>query len=112
MSDSFSLYNLEVSIVGNPKTFVCSHKLGYAFSVIGEDLIFPQNGQFSLYAMAAILPLLPAKQREAHPNDWMGTDDYVHCPDPHCGAWFKIERTTKTNFRHSDVTVVPLSKEK
>jgi uncharacterized repeat protein (TIGR04076 family) len=109
-NDIFSLYDLEVSVVGDPKTFVCSHTPGYAFSVIGENLTFIDNRQFSLYTLAALLPLLPAKQRATHKNDWMSTDDYVHCPDPHCGAQFKIERTTKTNFHHADVTVVPLSK--
>jgi uncharacterized repeat protein (TIGR04076 family) len=108
MNDAFSLFDLEVSVTGDPTTFVCSHKPGYAFSVIGENLTFVENHQFSLYALGALLPLLPAKQRATHENDWMTTDDYVHCPDPHCGAQFKISRTSKTEFHHADVTRVPL----
>ena len=32
-----------------------------------------------------LLPLLPAKQRDTHPNDWMTTDMEVACPDPKSG---------------------------
>jgi len=52
--------------------------------------------------------LLPAKQRETHPHDWMTTDTEIACPDPHCGAIFRISRTGQTTFRHSEVTRVPL----
>ena len=37
-------------------------------------LILPPGQGFSLYSLAALLPLLPAKQRVTHPNDWMTTD--------------------------------------
>lgn len=108
MNDEFSLYNLEISVVGDPSTFACSHALGKNFTVCGENLIFEGSNSFSLYALSALLPLLPAKQRPTHQNDWITTDDYVHCPDPHCGAQFKISRTDQTTFKHSEVTKVPL----
>lgn len=111
MNDEFTLYDLEVSILGDPKTFACSHKLGYAFSIVGENLTFVDGSQFSLYAMAALLPLIPAKQRVTHANDWMSTDDFVRCPDPNCGAQFKLAHIGKTTFRHSEVTKVPLKNE-
>ena len=38
----------------------------------------------------------------------MTTDAEVACPDPHCGARFRIMRTGVTTFRHGDVTRVPL----
>ena len=38
----------------------------------------------------------------------MTTDIDIACPDPHCGARFRITRTGKTTFRHGDVTAVPL----
>jgi uncharacterized repeat protein (TIGR04076 family) len=61
-----------------------------------------------MYALAALLPLLPAKQRNTSPNDWMTTDADIACPDPNCGARFRITRTSRRSFRHQDVTVVPL----
>ena len=107
-TDSFALYHLEVSVVGDLETFVCSHTPGHAFDVIGENLVFDDNKQFSLYALAALLPLLPAKQRETQANDWMTSDELIACPDPHCGARFKIQRTQKTTFSHAATTRVPI----
>jgi len=88
---------------------VCGHKVGDNFEVSGEDLIFPAGQSFSMYALAAILPLLPAKQRMTHDNDWMTTDAEIACPDPNCGARLRILRTGKRTFRHSETTVVPLT---
>lgn len=113
MDDTFSLYNLNVSVVGDPKTFACFHKPGHAFQVVGENLIFgSENDRFSQYSLAALLPLLPAKQRKTHDNDWMTTDALIACPDPHCGARFKIERVGESTFKHSEVTKVPLPKQR
>lgn len=110
MNDSFKLYDLEVSVVGDPATYVCSHKPGLNFRVVGENLVFDSDtNSFSLYALATLLPLLPAKQRPTHENDWMTTDEDIACPDPHCGARFKITRSGETTYKHSEVTRVPLN---
>ncbi len=87
---------------------VCSHRAGDAFEVHGENLVMGPGQTFSIYALAALLPLLPAKQRLTHPHDWMTTDAEVACPDPHCGARFRITRTGPRRFRHAEVTAVPL----
>lgn len=104
--DSFTLSDLEITVVGDPETFGCSHVPGLAMSVVGENLVFHQE-KFSLYSLAAMLPLLPAKQRVTHPNDWMSTDDLIACPDPYCGARFKISLAGKSDFKHSEVTKNP-----
>ena len=109
MNDEFELWNLRVETVGDPESMVCGHAVGDYFEVSGENLIFPAGQSFSMYALAAILPLLPAKQRMTHAHDWMTTDAEVACPDPNCGALFRITRTGKTTFRHSETTVVPLT---
>jgi uncharacterized repeat protein (TIGR04076 family) len=111
MDDTFPLYDLEISVAGDPDTFVCSHQTGLAFRVVGENLVFPENRPFSLYALAALMPLLPVKQRRTPDNDWVSSDDYVRCPDPHCGAQFRIARVRTTTFRHADVTRVPLTRD-
>ena len=109
--DAFQLHNLRVEVIGDPATFVCGHTPGNYFDAIGEDLHFPTGRPFSMYALAAILPLLPAKQRPTQRTDWMTTDAEIACPDPHCGARFRITRTGTTTFRHSETTVVPLPEE-
>ncbi len=106
--DEFELWDLRVEVVGDQDSMVCGHTVGDYFELSGENLTFPPGRSFSIYALAALLPLLPAKQRMTHANDWMTTDADVACPDPNCGARFRITRTGKTRFRHSETTVVPL----
>jgi uncharacterized repeat protein (TIGR04076 family) len=107
-NDEFTLYDLRVEVVATERPMVCSHRVGDAFEVHGENLVMTGGQTFSLYALAALLPLLPAKQRPTHPHDWMTTDAEVACPDPHCGARFRITRLGSRTFRHGDVTIVPL----
>ncbi len=111
MSDTFELYDLKVEVVEGDRPFVCGHHAGDSFLVCGEDLIFDQTRSFSMYALSAILPLLPAKQRVTDPHDWMTTDAEIACPDPNCGARFRITRTGKRVFSHGACTVVPLEEE-
>ena len=106
--DVFELYDLRVDVIAGERPMVCSHRVGHAFDVRGENLVFASDAAFSMYSLAALLPLLPAKQRETHPNDWMTTDADIACPDPNCGGRFRITRTARRAFCHSDVTVVPL----
>ena len=108
--DTFYLYDIRVEVVGcQPgKQMVCNHPIGSYFEVSGENLSLPPGQTFPIYPLAAILPLIPAKQRDTDPNDWMTTDTEIACPDPNCGGLFRITRTRRRAFRHSDVTAVPL----
>ncbi|MBT8061619.1 MAG: TIGR04076 family protein [Xanthomonadales bacterium] len=107
-ADEFELWDLRVEVVGEASEMVCSHHPGDYFEVSGENFSLPEGQSFSIYALAAILPLLPAKQRVTDGNDWMTTDADVACPDPNCGARFRIRRTRKRTFSHAETTVVPL----
>lgn len=107
----FVLYDLKVETIEGDKPFVCGHKVGDSFEVRGENLYFPADRPFSLYALAALLPLLPSKQRPLNKYDWMATDHIIACPDPHCGARFKISRIGKRTFERSETTIVPLPEE-
>jgi uncharacterized repeat protein (TIGR04076 family) len=106
--DEFTLYDLRVEIAECRGTMVCDHKIGDYFELSGENLRLPAGQAFSLYALAALLPLLPAKQRITADADWMTSDTDIACPDPHCGALFRITRTGTRTFKHGDVTVVPM----
>ena len=109
--DRFELYDLKVEVVAPPDARVyCGAKVGDFFELKGEMLHLPPGQGFSIYSLAALLPLLPAKQRSTHPNDWMSTDAEVACPDPNCPTRFRITRTGKRGFSHADTTAVPLSK--
>ena len=108
--DVFELYDLRVSVVASEKPMVCDHQVGEYFDVIGEMIVFPEGGRnsFTLYPLAAILPLLPAKQRITNKNDWMTTYAIIACPDPHCGGRFHIARIGIRSFSHAETTLVPL----
>ena len=107
-SDEFTLYDLRVEVFEGEKEMVCNHRAGDWFELSGENLTLPPGQSFPIYPLAALLPLLPAKQRRTAANDWMTTDTDVACPDPHCGAIFRITRVRERTFRHGEVTVVPL----
>lgn len=105
MSDNprnFELYDLRVEIVAVAEGLeaVCNHHLGDYFELSGENLSIPAGKTFSIYALAAVLPLLPAKQRVRDPHDWMAHDDHVMCPDPACRA---VMRITRTGVRHFEL---------
>jgi len=110
-NQEFVLFDLKVETIEGDKPFVCSHKVGDAFEVRGENIYFLSDQPFSLYALAGLLPLLPPKQRPLNKFDWMATDHIIACPDPHCGARFKISRIGKRTFSRSNTTIVPLSEE-
>lgn len=107
--ETFTLWDLRVEVVAvEGRPMICNHPEGAYFELRGEDLHLPPGQSFPIYPLAALLPLLPAKQRDTHPNDWMTTDTDIACPDPNCGALFRIQRTKKRTFRHGEVTAVPL----
>jgi uncharacterized repeat protein (TIGR04076 family) len=108
--DEFTLWDLRIEVVAGDRPMVCNHKAGDHFTLSGENLAFPPGQTFPLYPLAAILPLLPAKQRATDPHDWMTTDAEIACPDPHCGARFRITRTGQTTFSHVATTRVPLKR--
>ncbi len=105
-SDSFSLYDLRVELIGfrDGKNMTYDAKIGDYFEVRWENIYLPPWQGFSFYNLAAIIPLLAAKQRVTHPNDWMSTDSEISAVDVHCGATFRITRTKQSIFRHSETS--------
>lgn len=105
--DGFDLWDLRVEVVAPEGARLwCGAKPGDHFELRGEMLHLPPGQGFSIYSLAALLPLLPAKQRPSHPMDWMSTDAEVACPDPNCPSRFRITRTALRRFRHAEVTAV------
>ena len=108
--DAFVLYDLKVEVVATERPMICNHKAGDFFEIKVENMSLPPGQTFPIYPLAAILPLLPAKQRMTHPHDWMTTDAEIACPDPNCGGRFRITRTGTSTFHHDEVTAVPLTR--
>jgi uncharacterized repeat protein (TIGR04076 family) len=110
--DGFELYDLKVEVIAPPGGAIyCGAAPGDHFEVRGEMIHLPPGQGFSMYSLAALLPLLPAKQRPTHKYDWMTSDAEVACPDPNCTTRFRITRLGLRRFSHAAVTATPLPKE-
>jgi uncharacterized repeat protein (TIGR04076 family) len=67
-------------------------------------LRIPAGRHFCLYALAACLPLLPAKQRPLPDGDWLARDSEVACPDPEERVILRIERTARRRLATGELT--------
>lgn len=105
MADEFELYDLKVEVIAPPGARLwCNAQPGDWFELRGELLFLPPGQGFSLYSLAAVLPLLAAKQRATHPNDWMDSDAEIACPDPNCPSRLRITRLGLRRFNRADTT--------
>jgi len=105
--DEFSLYDLRVAVEVVGPRCTCIMNVGDDFVLRGGKIAIPGDKTFCLYALQAVIPLLPAKQRMNRPADWMETDSICTCPDPACGLIMRINREKVTTFRHDDVSALP-----
>ncbi len=105
---SFQLYDLTVSVEAIHGNCTCNMSVGDCFHVRGGKLSLPDGADFCLYALNSCMPLIPARQRMNHPNDWMESDSLIACPDPNCGLIMRVERTTIRMLQHDDVSGNPL----
>jgi uncharacterized repeat protein (TIGR04076 family) len=64
---------------------------GDYFDLRSGRLYIPADRHFCLYALHAVLPLLPAKQRSLEDGDWLKTARHVICPDPAGNVIMRIE---------------------
>jgi uncharacterized repeat protein (TIGR04076 family) len=99
------LYDLRVTVESIEGRSVCGLEVGDYFEVSGSDSVtIPEGKHFCLFAMQAVFPLLPAKQRRLAPNDWLESDAHVCCPDPEERVVMRIERTGVRRLRAADLT--------
>ncbi|WP_236967440.1 TIGR04076 family protein [Microbacterium aurantiacum] len=99
------LYDLRVVVDRIEGRSVCGMKVGDHIDLVESSrLCLPDGGHFCLYALQAVLPLLPAKQRRLPPGDWLERDDLVACPDPEERLIMRIERTGIRSIPTEDLT--------
>jgi uncharacterized repeat protein (TIGR04076 family) len=72
--------------------------------VNSSHLRIPDGKHFCVYALQAVLPLLPAKQRDLPADDWLDRDNLVCCPDPEERLIMRIERTGRCRLATEDLT--------
>ncbi len=112
VDDGFDLFDLRVDvIIPEGGAVYCGARPGDHFELRGEMLHLPAGQGISIYSLSSVLPLLAAKQRPTHRNDWMTTDAEIACPDPNCSTRLKVTRLGLRRFSHAATTAVPLDDE-
>src|SRR5260370_14719734 len=78
-----SLYDLRITVDRIEGRSVCGLAVGDYFEVTESSRVrIPEGRHFCMFAIAAALPLLAAKQRKQPARDWLEPDPPVLCPDP------------------------------
>jgi uncharacterized repeat protein (TIGR04076 family) len=104
-SDSVELYDLRVTVERIEGRAVCGLKVGDYFDLVQSNrLVLPPGRHFCIFALAAVLPLLAAKQRELAEGDWLEHDSLVACPDPDERLLMRIERIGRSRIGLEDAT--------
>ena len=99
------LFDLRVTVDRIEGRSVCGLRVGDHFDVVNSSqLRLPDGAHFCLYALAAVIPLLPAKQRRLPEHDWLERDTLVACPDPDERLVMRIERVARRALRSTDLT--------
>ena len=87
------LYDLRVTVERIDGRSVCGLEVGDYFEVTESSRVrIPTGKHFCLFAIQAVMPLLPAKMRRLPEQDWLEQDNLVCCPDPEEGLVMRIER--------------------
>lgn len=103
--DEMELFDLRITVERIEGRAVCGLAVGdYVDVVRSNEVRLPDGKHFCLYALAAVLPLLPAKQRRLPAGDWLEQDSLVVCPDPDERLVMRISRTGVSRLRTSDLT--------
>ncbi len=99
------VYDLRVTVERIEGRSVCGLAVGDFFEVTESSRVtIPEGKHFCLYALSSVLPLLPAKQRQMPPGDWLEQDNFVACPDPDERTIMRIERIGRRTIPTSDLT--------
>jgi uncharacterized repeat protein (TIGR04076 family) len=99
------VFDLRVTVVAIEGRSACGLQVGDYFEVTESSRVrIPEGRHFCLYALNAVLPLLPAKQRQLPAGDWLEQDSLVMCPDPEERTIMRIERIGRRAIPTSELT--------
>jgi uncharacterized repeat protein (TIGR04076 family) len=99
------LYDLRVTVDRIEGRSVCGLQVGDYFELTESSRVrIPEGKHFCLYALQAVLPLLPAKQRQLPAEDWLEQDSLVCCPDPEERVVMRVERIRTRTLESTDLT--------
>src|ERR1700728_515777 len=100
-----TLYDVRVVVERIEGRAVCGMRVGAWFELTESSPLRTCPGRFfCVYALAAVLPLLAAKQRELSPGDWLESDSLGACPDPDERLIMRVEPSGRSEVVLDDVT--------
>ncbi|GAA2635322.1 hypothetical protein GCM10010399_80100 [Dactylosporangium fulvum] len=99
------LYDLRVTVDHIEGRSVCGMAVGDSFDLEqSAHLRLPDGKHFCVYALAAVLPFLAAKQRTLPAGDWLERDTLFCCPDPEERLVMRVERTRRRGMNSAELT--------
>jgi uncharacterized repeat protein (TIGR04076 family) len=99
------LFDLRVTVERIEGRSFCGMQVGDYFELVNSaELRLPPGRHFCVYALQAVLPMLPAKQRQLPPGDWLERDSLACCPDPEEGLVMRIDRIGVCRLNSADLT--------
>ena len=105
MIREFEIFDIRVTVDSIEGRSVCGLEVGDYFDVVeSSKLMIPDGKFFCIYALSAVMSLIPAKQRQLDINDWLERDVFVSCPDPDERLIMRIERIRKRTMNSDEMT--------
>jgi uncharacterized repeat protein (TIGR04076 family) len=99
------IYDLRVTVERIEGRSVCGLRPGDYFEVTESNRIrIPEGRHFCLYALSAVLPLIPAKQRRLPDEDWLEQETFVACPDAEERLIMRIDRIGERTMLSEELT--------
>jgi len=103
--DISPLFDLKVTVERIEGRSTCGLQPGDYFELTESSrLRIPEGKHFCVFALAAIVPLLIAKERKLSPGDWLESETLVACPDPDERLVMRIERTRRRRIPTAELT--------
>lgn len=100
------MFDLRVEVVAIEGFCDMPHKVGDFFEVRSGRLSVPTGQAVCIWALSALLPILPAKERaSAEPNDWLPRTQLLSCPDPNGRVIWRITQLPQGGARDAAAVV-------
>ncbi len=103
--DISSLYDLRVTVDRIEGRSTCGLAPGDYFELTESSRVrIPEGKHFCVFALAAVIPLLIAKERKLPAGDWLEQETFVACPDPDERLIMRIERVRRRRIPTEELT--------
>jgi uncharacterized repeat protein (TIGR04076 family) len=100
-----NLYDLRVTVERIEGRSTCGLEPGDYFELTESSRVrIPEGKHFCVFALAAVIPLLIAKERKLPAGDWLEQETFVACPDPEERLIMRIERKRRRRIPTGDLT--------